>query len=116
MAQKLYYALHTSDGTGGFPTTHIIYGFSTRRDRDRYIEQIARERESFAKIKRERGYCTLAIATTWDHAEPIPAALVNPMINAARAKYPDREQFIELSNFTGNPRYSHDASAAAFLY
>ncbi|MBR3226871.1 MAG: hypothetical protein IKF78_16275 [Atopobiaceae bacterium] len=115
MADKLYYALHTSDAAFGLPARHIIYGFATRKDRDDYIARVARERESFAKIKRERGYCDLAIATTWDHAETIPAALVNQMINAARAKYPKQARYIDLYE-TGIAPYSSDPHAAAFLY
>lgn len=115
MADKLYYALHTKDAAYGLPAQHIIYGFKSRADRDYYINRIARERESFAKIKREQGYCWLAIATTWDHAEPIPATLVNPMIRAARAKYPEQARYIDLCS-TGVPSYSSDPHAAAFLY
>lgn len=115
MADKLYYALHTKDASCGLPARHIIYGFKTRGDRDAYINRIARERESFKKIKRQYGYCDLAIATPWDHAETMPAALVNPMINAARAKYPDKARYIDLYE-TGVAPYSSDPHAAAFLY
>lgn len=115
MADKLYYALHTSDAAHGLPARHIIYGFKSRRDRDDYINRVARERESFAKIMREQGYCGLAIATTWDHAETIPATLVNHMIDAARAKYPDKAEYIAFGD-TGNPAYSSNARVAAFLY
>ena len=115
MTGKLFYALHTKDPSCGLPARHIIYGFKSRRDRDDYIMRIARERESFAKIKREQGYCWLAIATTWDHAETIPATLVNPMIRAARAKYPEQARYIDLCS-TGVASYSSDPHAAAFLY
>lgn len=115
MAQKLYYALHTKDASCGLPAQHIIYGFKTRGDRDAYIARIARERESFKRIKRECGYCSLAIATPWDHAETIPAALVKPMIRAARAKYPDKARYIDLWSTDVAP-YSSEPHAAAFLY
>lgn len=115
MTSKLFYALHTKDASCGLPAQHIIYGFKSRADRDAYINRIARERESFAKIKRQYGYCDLAIATTWDHAETMPAALVNHMIEAARAKYPDKAQYIDLWSTDVAP-YSSEPHAAAFLY
>lgn len=108
------YVLHEDLAGFGMPARYRIYEFKTRRGALEWLSIFNREQESFKKIVAKRGYCPLAIHTTYERAHMIAPALVKKMIAAARAAFPDRAALIDLQE-TCN-RYESEPARAAFLY
>ena len=108
------YVLHEDLAGFGMPARYRIYEFKTRRGAAEWLSIFKSDQESFKKIVQERGYCPLAIHTTYERAHMIAPALVKKMIAAARAAYPRQAEYIGLRD-TCNTRESEPARAA-FLY
>lgn len=79
------YLLHTDIENGGFPRRYKLLRFETARDRRAYADEFAREVAAFDAIRRELGYCPLAIHTSYERVEEIAPDVARKIERAGNA-------------------------------
>lgn len=110
----MHYVLHTHESRYGFPPALTVYGFKTAGGARAYMAEFARGQKSWEKIMEEDGYCLLKLPTTYETVEDLPARLVHKIIDAAKAKTPERAEYI--AEFPTGCTAFGEPSTAIFCY